>query len=91
MDRFAFLRFSAAVRQKMIAQTRLAKLSIPELAFVLRLTATRSFAIRTSSQLDSVLKNDDRCNVRKEAISRDVEGTSMQKVVSLQSESVNAK
>jgi len=37
-----------------------------------------------------VLKNDDRCNVRKEAISRGVEGTSTEKAASLQSEVIGA-
>jgi len=52
--------------------------------------STRSLAIRTSFETSSVFTNDDRCNVRKEAISRDVEGTFRQKVVSRRNEAIDA-
>ena len=52
--------------------------------------STRSLAIRTSFETSSVFTNDDRCNVRKEVISRDVEGTFRQKVVSRRNEAIDA-
>ncbi|MDB4637573.1 hypothetical protein OAF24_01610 [bacterium] len=46
MDRFAFLSASWRICvKKFITQTHLAKLSLPELSFGVRLTAIRSLAI----------------------------------------------
>ena len=52
--------------------------------------STRSLAIRTSFETGNVLNNGDRCNVRKEAISRDVESMFRQKVVSRRNEAIDA-
>ena len=49
-----------------------------------------SMLAQTAQVTNSVLKNDDHCNVRKEAISRDVENASRQKVGSHQNEAINA-
>ena len=52
--------------------------------------STRSLAIRTSFETGSVFTNDDRCNVRKEAISRGVENVHRQKTTSCQNEAFDA-
>jgi hypothetical protein len=49
-----------------------------------------SMLAQTAQETNRVLKNDDRCNVRKEAISRDVEDAFTEKAVSLQREAICA-
>ena len=50
----------------------------------------RSLAIRTSFETGNVFTNDDRCNVRKEAISRGVENAHRQKRSVRQNEAIDA-
>jgi len=52
--------------------------------------STRSLAIRTSFETGNVLINDDRCNVRKETISRGVEKAQRQKTAVRQNEAIDA-
>ena len=55
---------------------------------IARKVFTVSFILATQ-ETNRVFVNDEYCNVRKEAISRDVEGTSIEKAMSHQNEAIH--